>query len=75
MSEADPPIFVARFTCQSGEVIERSWYMGDDLPAWMNAPPEWLDNPLRKWPRPWGPISVTGDVRPGFEQHARDLVG
>lgn len=38
-------------------------------------PPDWLENPRRRWDHPQDPITFSGRVKPGREVAARTALG
>lgn len=63
-----------QFRLPDGEMLERAWYMGEEMPDLAHIP-DWLDNPRRSWERPQDPVTFKGDVKPGREAEARAFVG
>jgi hypothetical protein len=69
------PVLKYALRCADGTVIERE-YAWHELPdGGMMEPPPWLENPKRTWDHPQDPILFEGDVKPGFEQVAREVLG
>ncbi len=58
------------------DIQEAAKTAGSALPQLLKgAPPAWLKNPKKKWPKPGDPITYTGTVKPGHEDEAREALG
>jgi hypothetical protein len=69
----DLPVIRVELRLADGSVIEREWSINDGPPKPF-PPPARLLHPSRKWDKPQGPITIAGDVEPGFEDIARGFV-
>lgn len=70
-----PPALRVRFELADGSLLERDWTMVEPSAMWVKAgPPEWLEDAARHSGRGPDPILLTGRVKAGFEDVARQVV-
>jgi hypothetical protein len=76
---ADAIAVRAVFSLAAGPALVREWTWSEvrdgTSPAWVHAdPPAWLRDPEMSWRNRHGPVEVRGNVPPGMESAARELL-
>jgi len=63
------PVIRVEWTRADGSLVTREWSLNDGPPKPF-PPPAFIENPRRRWDHPQDPITLLGDIRPGFESEA-----
>lgn len=67
------PVVKVSWRLADGSFVERSWSLNDGPPKPF-PPPPFIRSPRRTWVHPQDPVTLLGDVEPGFEDEARAFV-
>jgi hypothetical protein len=75
-SHKSRPMVVVEFTLPDGELLTKTWTVGDCAerkePGFVNEVLPLLNNPRKAWDHPQDPLTFKGDVAPGNEKEVRE---